>query len=73
MLTFPYLSSSAIFAGHETAIDFRSIVYDFLYIFSTAFYLFQMKFRTMLGPPEFKQWNIENNYVDTVYNLKFIK
>ncbi len=31
------------------------------------------KFGTMLGPPEFKQWNIENKYVDTVYNLKFIK
>ena len=31
------------------------------------------KFGAMLGQPELKQWDIENKYVDTVYNLKFIK
>ena len=30
------------------------------------------KFGAMLGQPELKQWGIDNNCVDTVYNLELI-
>ena len=30
------------------------------------------KFGAILGQPELKQWDIDNNCVDTVYNLELI-